>query len=243
MSLAAQLKSACATCSLHDLCVPSGMSQQELAELDELVANRVRIRRGESLFRVGDPFENLYAIRVGSFKSRLTTVDGREQITGFQMPGEVLGFDGVASDHHSVDAVALIDSEACVMPYADLERIARNFEPLHRRLHRIMSREIVRDQSVMLLLGTMRAEERVAIFLLSLSQRFSSLGFSAIEFVLTMTRAEIGNFLGLKLETISRAMSRLQQDDVLRVEGRSIAITDMSALRSLANEVSAKRPG
>ena len=231
--LQARLKAACATCNLRELCVSGGVSPRDLERLDALVATRRRVRRGEALFRAGDGFDSLYAVRSGFFKTRLTSEDGRDQVTGFQMPGELLGLDGIATEVHSVDAVALQDSEVCTIPFADLERISAAFSPLQRHFHKVMSREIVREHGVMLLLGTMRAEERLAAFLLNLSQRLRLRGYSPTEFILRMTREEIGSFLGLKLETVSRAFSRFQEDGVLEVSNKHIHIVDFPALRAM----------
>ena len=228
-----RLKAACTTCNLRELCVPGGISAADLERLDPLVAARRRLKKGEALFRIGDRFTSLYAVRTGFFKTRITSVDGRDQVTGFQMPGELLGLDGVASEIHTVDAVALQDSEVCTLPYHELERIAREFSPLQHQLHRVMSREIVREHGVMMLLGSMRAEERVAAFLLNLSKRFETLGYSSREFVLRMTREEIGSFLGLKLETVSRAFSRFAEEGLIEVANRQIRLKDLPALRRM----------
>jgi CRP/FNR family transcriptional regulator len=231
--LQARLKAACAACNLRELCVPGGMSPSDLEQLDTLVATRRRVKRGDSLFRAGDAFESIYAVRSGFFKTRLTSEDGRDQVTGFQMPGELLGLDGIATEVHSVDAVALQDSEVCTIPFSDLERISASFSPLQRHFHKVMSREIVREHGVMLLLGTMRAEERLAAFLLNMSQRLRVRGYSGSEFYLRMTREEIGSFLGLKLETVSRAFSRFQEEGILQVSNKHVRILDFQALRSL----------
>lgn len=229
------LPDACATCSLRALCVPGGIPAAELSKLDSLVSMRKRIKRGGYVFHVGDDFNALYAVRAGFFKTRITSTDGRDQITGFQVPGELLGFEGVATEQHGVDAIALEDSEVCILPYNDLERIAREFPPLQHQLHRIMSREIMREHNVMLLLGTMKAEERVAAFLLNLSERYRHLGYSSIEFVLRMTRQEIGSYLGLKLETVSRTFSRFHEQGLIEAQGKQIKLIDMEQLHHLVN--------
>ncbi len=229
------LADACATCSLRALCVPGGIPAADLVKLDALVSMRKRIKRGESLFHVGDDFRALYAVRTGFFKTRITSNDGRDQITGFQVPGELLGFEGVATERHGVDAIALEDSEVCILPYAELERIARDFQPLQHQLHRVMSREIMREHNVMLLLGTMKAEERVAAFLLNLSERYRHLGYSSTEFVLRMTRQEIGSYLGLKLETVSRTFSRFHEQGLIEAQGKQVKLLDLELLRQMVN--------
>ena len=232
----AHVKTACSTCSLHELCLPAGLTQAELESLDDLVQTRKRVKRGESLFRTGDPFASLYAIRSGFFKSRIAAIDGRDQVTGFQMAGELMGFDGIGTDAHHCDAIALEDSEVCVIPYARMEELSHKFEPLRRHFHRVMSREIVRDHGVMLMLGSMRAEERLAAFLLNLSQRFTARGYSASEFVLRMTREEIGSYLGMKLETVSRALSHFQETGLIGVQQKHIRITDIEGLKKIVGQ-------
>jgi CRP/FNR family transcriptional regulator len=177
-------------------------------------------------------------VRTGFFKTCISAEDGRDQVTGFQMSGELLGLDGISTDRHACDAVALEDSTVCVIPFHDLEGLSLQISELQRVFHKIMSREIVRDHGVMLLLGSMRAEERVAAFLLNLTQRLHARGFSRSELVLRMTREEIGSYLGLKLETVSRTFSRLQDDGVLEVKQRQIRILDQNALRQIVNSSS-----
>lgn len=212
-----------------------GLSAEEMGQLDTLISSRKRVKRGEALFSVGDRFTSLYAVRSGFFKTCVTTADGRDQVTGFQMAGEIIGLDGIVSDHHACDAVALEDAEVCVMPFNQVEELSRQFTPLQHHVHRIMSREIVRDHSVMLLLGSMRAEERLAAFLLNLVQRLQARGFSPSEFNLRMTREEIGSYLGMKLETVSRTFSKFVDDGIIDVKQRYVHIKDTEALRRIVN--------
>jgi CRP/FNR family transcriptional regulator len=227
------LKVACSTCNLRELCLPVGMSLEDIDKVEALVATRRRVKRGETLFRAGDRFESLYAIRLGFLKSTITSSDGREQVTGFHMAGEVVGLDGISNETHSCDAVALEDTEVCVIPYERLEEVAAAVPVLRNHFHKVMSREIVREHGVMLLLGSMHAEERIAAFLLNLSQRFEARGYSRTEFVLRMTRAEIGSFLGLKLETVSRVLSRFAQDGFIEVNQKHVRIVDPDRLRAI----------
>jgi len=217
------LKAACANCNLRELCVPGGISGDDLKQLDTIVAMRKRLKKGASLFRTGDDFNSLYAVRSGFFKSCISADNGQEQITGFQAPGELLGLDGVAIERHGVNAIALEDSEVCILPFSDLERIARDFAPLQHQLHKVMSRELAREHQVLLLLGSMKADQRVAAFLINISARYKRLGYSAEEFVLRMTRQEIGSYLGLKLETVSRTFSRFQVQGLVDVRGKSVS--------------------
>ena len=229
------LKVACSGCNLRELCLPVGLNVDELQHLDTLVETRRTLQRGETLYRTGDVFHALYAVRTGFFKTRVSAEDGRDQVTGFQMAGELLGFDGIGTERHSCDAVALEDSQVCIIPFSQLEGLSRQFNGLQRQLHKVMSREIVRDHGVMLLLGSMRAEERLAAFLLNLTQRLQARGFSGTALVLRMTREEIGSYLGLKLETVSRAFSKFQDDGVLEVKQRQLRVLDEAALHQLVN--------
>ena len=228
-------KVACSSCNLRELCLPVGMSNEQLDQLDTMVATRRTVARGNTLFRTGDPFQSLYAVRTGFFKTCVSSEDGRDQVTGFQMAGELLGLDGIGTDRHTCDSVALEDSQVCVIPYHQLEDLSREFSDLQRQFHKIMSREIVRDHGVMLLLGSMRAEERLAAFLLNLTQRLQTRGFSASSLVLRMTREEIGSYLGLKLETVSRTFSKFQDDGILEVRQRQITVLNPAALQALVN--------
>lgn len=230
------IKVACSNCNLRELCMPVGLSPQELARIDEVVAVRRKVKRGATLFRNGEPFESLFAIRTGFFKTCVTSGDGRDQVTGFQMAGEVIGLDGIVNDRHTCDAVALEDAEVCVMPFNRIGELSREINALQHHVHRIMSREIVREHGVMLLLGSMRAEERVAAFLLNLVQRLHARGFSGLELVLRMTREEIGSYLGMKLETVSRTFSKFADDGIIDVHQRHVRILDTAALQSIVNQ-------
>jgi len=228
-------KVACSSCNLRELCLPVGVSNAQMQRLDEAVASRRAVARGEALFRSGEAFSSLFAVRTGFFKTCVSSEDGRDQVTGFQMAGELLGLDGIGTDRHTCDAVALEDSQVCVIPYHQLEDLSRELPDLQRHFHKIMSREIVRDHGVMLLLGSMRAEERLAAFLLNLTQRLRMRGFSGSSLILRMTREEIGSYLGLKLETVSRAFSHFQEAGLLTVKQRHIEVLNADGLQSLVN--------
>jgi CRP/FNR family transcriptional regulator len=228
-----KLRSACSNCSLRELCLPAGLDAEELAEVDKLVNRRRPIRRGDYLYRAGNDLQSLYAIRTGFIKSCVLHEDGREQVAGFHMMGELLGLDAISSGRHLCDAIALEDTEVCDIPFGMLERLSREIPALQQHFHRIMSREIVRDHGVMLLLGSMRAEERLAAFLLNLSQRFATRGYSSTEYNLRMTREEIGSYLGLKLETISRVLSRFQEEGLIEVRNKYLKLLDVERLRAV----------
>lgn len=230
------IKVACSNCNLRELCMPMGLSEQDMTRLDDLVAVRRKVKRGTHLFSHGDKFTSIYAIRTGFFKTCLATEDGRDQVTGFQMAGEIIGLDGIVNDQHSCNAVALEDAEVCVMPFDRIEEISREVTALQHHVHKIMSREIVREHGVMLLLGSMRAEERLAAFLLNLVQRLHARGFSQSELVLRMTREEIGSYLGLKLETVSRTFSKFVEDGTVEVKQRHVRILDCESLERLVKQ-------
>jgi CRP/FNR family transcriptional regulator len=229
------IKVACSNCNLRELCMPMGLSENDLERLDDLVATRRKIKKGTTLFSNGDKFTSLYAIRTGFFKTCLASEDGRDQVTGFQMAGEIIGLDGIVNDQHSCDAIALEDAEVCVMPFDRIEEISREVTALQHHVHKILSRESVREHGVMLLLGSMRAEERLAAFLLNLVQRLHSRGFSQSELVLRMTREEIGSYLGLKLETVSRTFSKFVDDGIVEVKQRHVRILNAEALQHMVN--------
>jgi len=215
--------------------MPMGLKPEELDRIEDVVAIRRKVKRGSPLFSNGEKFVSLYAIRTGFFKTCIATEDGRDQVTGFQMAGEIIGLDGIVNDHHTCDAIALEDAEVCVMPFDRIEEISREVTALQHHVHKIMSREIVREHGVMLLLGSMRAEERLAAFLLNLVQRLHARGFSQSELILRMTREEIGSYLGLKLETVSRTFSKFVEEGIVEVKQRHVRILDTEALKLIVN--------
>ena len=224
----------CSSCNLREICLPVGLTRDELEHIDNrLVAARRKVARGEALFRIGDRFDALFAVWTGFFKTVITSKQGREQVTGFQMGGELIGLSGIDTGRHEVDAIALEDSQVCVIPYAELERLSREVPSLQRQVHKVMSREIATDHGVMLQLGSMHAEERLAAFLLNLLHRLDSRGFSPSSMLLRMNREEIGSFLGLKLETVSRTFSKFQASGLLFVRQRQIQITDPVGLQQV----------
>ena len=221
----------CSNCHLKDLCLPGGLDEPDLERLDHLHFGRRRVKAGETLYHAGDRFQFIYAVRTGTFKSSLILADGREQVSGFHMAGELMGLDGVANGHHASAATALEDAEVCAIPYGHLTELASGSAEMQMVMARLMSREIVREHSLMMLLGSMNAEERLAAFLLNLSQRLKARGYSPSEFHLRMSRAEIGSYLGMKLETVSRTFSAFQQQRLLEVDKRHIRILDLEALQ------------
>ncbi|CAM2198373.1 fumarate/nitrate reduction transcriptional regulator Fnr [Paraburkholderia sp. A1RI_3L] len=220
----------CSTCSMRAICLPPSLTTAELERLDSIICTTRNVRRGEALYRGNDAFQSIYAVRVGSFKTVVIHRDGREQVTGFQIAGDAMGLDGVYAGRHSCDAVALEDSQVCIIPFGLLEVVCREVKSMQHHVHQMMSGEIVRESGLMMLLGTMSAEQRLATFLLNLSSRFKSRGYSASEFHLRMTREEIGCYLGMKLETVSRMFSKFQREKLVDTHGKQIRITNMEGL-------------
>ncbi|HXA47398.1 MAG TPA: fumarate/nitrate reduction transcriptional regulator Fnr [Burkholderiaceae bacterium] len=226
-------QSRCACCGLRELCVPTGLADSDMQRLDRIMTRR-RVARGDVLYRMGDPFTNLYAIHLGHFKTHQVSADGAEQITGFQMAGELLGMDAISTDRHNCYAVALEDSEVCEIPFSRLEELFAEIPALLRHFHRTMSQEITRDQNAMLLLGNMQAEQRFAAFLVNLSTRYKARGYSSTSFQFRMSREDIGNYLGLTIESISRLLTKFKKMEWITVDKREICISDLTKLKLLA---------
>jgi CRP/FNR family transcriptional regulator len=229
------IKVACSNCNLRELCMPIGLDQADMQKLDEVVATRRQVKQGELLFRVGEEFKSLFAIRTGFFKTSVATPEGLEQVMGFQMAGEIIGLDGIVTDQYTCNAVALEDADVCVMTFSNVEELSREFPVLQRHVHKVMSREIVRENSMMMMIGNMRSEERLAVFLLNLVQRLHARGFSQSEIVLRMSREDIASYLGMKLETVSRAFTKLSDEGVIEVRQRYVGILDLQALKKIVN--------
>lgn len=231
-------RTACSACDLRDLwCLPIGLKGAEFHQLDNIINRRKRVKRGEHLYHTGDPFRSLYALRTGFFKTQLISENGQEHVTGFHMSGELLGLDAICNDNHCCTAIALEDSEICEIPFPALESLCREIPALQKQFHKIMSREISRDQTLMILLSSMSADERLAVFLLNLSQRFAARGYSPSEFQLRMTRGEIGSYLGLKLETVSRTLSKFQEDGIVSVQNKRLTLNDLTRLKHIAERI------
>ena len=227
------LKASCGGCSMHQLCLPMGLDDADINRLDQIIGRRRRLARDERLYAMGEPFRNLYAVRFGHFKTYQVNAAGEAQITGFQMAGELLGMDAISGTHHC-DAVALEDSEVCEIPFTRLEELFGQVPALLRHFHRIMSQEITREQNVMLLLGNMRAEQRFAVFLINLSARYAARGYSPTSFQLRMSREDIGNYLGLTIESVSRLLSRFKKQGWIAVDKREVILLDGPHLKAMA---------
>jgi CRP/FNR family transcriptional regulator len=228
-----RMKVACKDCTLQSVCV-FGQSAVELADAGDLVKRRQLLRKGDLLYRLGDPLQSLFAVRKGTLKTTGLMEDGRAQVTGFHLAGEVLGVDAINSARHPCSAEALEPTEVCEIPYAELETLAPQAHGLTQALMRMMSREIVRDEELVMMLGRMTAEERLASCLLNFSRRQAALGMPSTELRLAMSRQDLGDYLGLALETVSRLLSHMQGAGILGVHGRHLELHDLPRLESMA---------
>ena len=235
-------RTTCANCGLLLWCLPACLNLRERERFDNFVEHQRPIKRDGYLHRAGSEFKSLYAIRNGSLKTSITDEKGREQVGGFHMAGELTGMDAIGSGKHFCDAVALEDSEACGISFVDLERLNREIPSLQHHFHRMLSSEIVREHGIMFLLGSMRAEERLAMFLLNLSRRYAARGYSATHFRLRMSREDIGSYLGLKLETVSRMLSQFQKDQLIAVKNKNIEIKSLDGLQQTIGDYQTRRP-
>lgn len=223
----------CSGCSMRQICLPAGLNQHDMRRLDQIIV-RKKIAKDSYLYRIGDPFTALYAVRFGHFKTYQESFIGNRQINGFQMSGDLLGMDAISNTLHQCDAVALDDSEVCVIPYSQLEKLFTELPILMRHFHRIMSQEIIGEQNMIMILGNMYAEQRFAAFLINLSRRYAIRGYSPTRFQLRMTREDIGNYLGLTMESISRMIAKLRKGHLIEIVQRDVEILDLTALNKLA---------
>ena len=228
------LKTACKNCKMHQLCLPLGLDNEDLDQLDQIIKRAKPFQKGEYMFQLGDDFDAIYAVRSGSVKTYTQDDNGDEQITGFYLAGEIMGLDAVHEGNHPCSAIALETTSVCKIPFKHLENLSSQLPSLQHQLLRIMSKEITEDQALLILLGQKSAEERVAAYLINMSDRMEKRGFSPLEFNLSMSRKDIGNYLGLTIETISRTFSHLQQEKLINSQRKHIEILNSDELRKLA---------
>lgn len=224
----------CDACSTSKLCLPTGLNTCDKHSFDRLVGQHRRIARGDALYRTGQPLRSMYALRCGFFKTVRPGPAG-EQVTGFQMAGQLLGMEAVGAGMHQCDAVALEDSLVCEMPFPALERLFEEVPGLHRRFYRLMSAEINREQNLMLLLANMRAEQRLATFLVEVGAAYAERGYSAAQYQLRMSREDIGSYLGLTIESISRLLARFTKLGLISIDKRAVVLHDLSRLTAMAD--------
>lgn len=231
------IKASCADCSLKGLCLPIAVELDDIDRLNEIIQRSRPLHAGDHLYRSGDAFKSIYAVRSGSIKTYLVDEDGIEQVTGFFLPGEVLGFDGVGGHAHGCNVVALETSSVCEIPFERLEELSLQIPTLQHHLFQLMGKQIESDHQMMLTLSKKNAEGRIATLLLSLSQRYARRNLSATAMRLPMSRMDMGNFLGLTIETVSRTLSRLHKEDIISVDGREIVIKNRPRLDELCHQL------
>ncbi|PAU89109.1 transcriptional regulator FNR [Pseudomonas sp. WN033] len=224
----------CKDCSLAAMCLPLSLQSEEMDMLDSIVKRGRPLKKGEMLFRQGDAFSSIYALRSGAIKTFSLSDSGEEQITGFHLASELIGLSGMDSERYPVSAVALETTSICEIPFSRLDDLTASMPLLRKQVMRLMSREIRDDQQMMLLLSKKTADERIATLLINLSARFRARGYSAKSFRLAMSRNEIGNYLGLAVETVSRVFTRFQQQGLIAADGKQIDILDHTQLCALA---------
>lgn len=224
----------CQDCGFSQLCLPFSLNDSEMTRLDDIIQRKRPLHKGDMLFEAGNAQKSLFAIRTGSFKTFTLTEQGEQQITGFHLPGDIVGFDGLNSQQHPSYAEALETAMVCEIPLPNLDTLLDQLPRLRQQMMRLMSQDIQADQQMMLLLNRKTAEQKLATFLSQLAQRYASRGFSASEFRLTMTRSDIGNYLGLTVETISRLLSKMDKEQLIGVDGKLITLRDAPALSKLA---------
>jgi CRP/FNR family transcriptional regulator len=225
----------CGNCRLNSICLPLALESDDIAQLDSIIQRSKPLQKNQHLYREGDDFQSVFAVRSGTLKAYRTTDDGREQVTGFYFPGEIVGMDGIANNAHASSAKALETAAVCEIPFSALEKLSAMMPNLQRHFFQLMSHEITEDQQLITLLSKNSADERVAALMLSISGRNARRKLSATQFRLPMSRVDIGNYLGLTVETVSRVFSRMQKMQVLRVDNKEIEILDIEGLRKMAN--------
>ncbi|MBL1143108.1 MAG: fumarate/nitrate reduction transcriptional regulator Fnr [Proteobacteria bacterium] len=235
-----KIKATCTTCNLHELCLPRGLSVEDLNKLDYVIKGSRPIQKNKHIFRSNDSFHSFFAVRSGSVKAYTLNESGEEQIIGFYFPGEILGFDAIEEHKHTCSAVALETTTVCSIPYTKLNEISAQVPELQDQILRLISREITKENKLLLTINKRSAEERIATFLVSLSSRFQKLGYSAKEFNLPMSRQDIGNYLGLTIETVSRLFTKFQKNGLIKIDKKSISIQDLSTLRTICEGFSDK---
>ncbi len=221
---------------MQELCLPRGLSEKDLDKLELVVKGSKPLHKGHHLFRINDKFDSLYAVRSGSVKSYIIDEHGEEQIIGFYFPGEILGFDAIDSKQHTCSSVALETSTFCYLPFERLNEICLKIPDLQNQMFRLLSRELTSENKLLLTINRKTAEERIATFLISLSSRFKILGYSAREYNLSMSRQEIGNYLGLTIETVSRLLNRFQSNGVITINRKAIRIENLAALQAICDK-------
>ena len=221
----------CSTCAFSQACLSEGMDKRAMMDLHVLVEHVGPLHAGEHIFREGDPFEAIAAVRAGTVKTYVVDRAGREHVLGFHLPGEVIGLNAIDGEHYPCNAVALDTVMLCRFSFPKIAVLAARLPGLQKHLFRLLSRDIGRAA---LLAGDWSADQRMAAFLVALSRRLAARGFSPNRFQLTMARTDIANYLRLAPETVSRVLKRFQHDGLLAVERREVELLDRPPLEALA---------
>ena len=232
----------CQTCALNSLCLPLSLNDSDMDKLDEIIRRGRSIQKGAILFQQGEPFQSVYAVRTGALKTYTLDSGGEEQITGFHLASELIGLSGYDSGTYPLTAKALETTTVCEIPMSQLDQLANDMPDLRRQLMRNMSGEIRHDQKMMMLLSKKNAEERIASFLIDVSERFVRRGFSQTQFRLSMSRVDISNYLGLAVETVSRVFTRFQKTELIATQGKEITLLNSKVLYEMAGCVAEERP-
>lgn len=228
---------ACKDCNLFQLCLPVGIDGDDLERLDNIIKRRRPLKRGDLLFHESADFQSIYAVRSGSLKTYSAASDGQEQVTGFHLPGELLGLEAISGRAHPCAAKALETTSVCEIPYERFEELCSELPSLQQLLLQVMSKELLHEHTLLQMHGKKGADERLASLLLSISNRYKARGFSPTDFHLSMSRNDIGNYLGLAVETVSRLFTRFQREKLLTVQRKHICILDPQRLADLAGGV------
>lgn len=218
---------------MNSICLPVGLDPSDLDKLEVLIERKKPLQPRESVFLSGEPFTSIYAVRSGSIKSFCIDADGREQVTGFYFPGELFGWDGLANEHYQNTAIALETTSLCEIPYEKLDNLGNSIPSVQKYVMKLISREINADQQLIALLASNSAQQKLASLLLSISDRLVQQKLSSTRLWLPMSRGEIGNYLGLTVETVSRVLGHFQRKKYLAVNKKEIEILDKKALRDL----------
>ena len=237
-----QAQVACSRCSLVELCLPKGLTREELEVFEQTIHPKKPLKKSEYLYRAGDPMTSLFTVKTGAFKANIDSAGGEENIVGFFLPGELMGLDGIASGEYQCDIIALGDAHVCQLPYREFQQISDQFPILREEILSVSSNNMTTAQKMLFFIGKRPVEERLAMFLIGLSKRFGARGLSDLRFQLSMSRHDIANYLGMAPETISRQFKKMQDQGLISIDNRDITIKNLAALRatiasSVTNEV------
>ena len=226
-----QAQLACSQCSLVELCLPKGLTAEELKVFEQIVSRKKPLEKSDYLYRAGEEMTSLYTVKTGAFKANIDSLDGQENIVGFFLPGELMGLDGIASGQYQCDIIALGDAHVCQLSYRDFERVSEKFPVLRQEILSVSSNNMTAAQKMLMYIGKRPVEERLAMFLISISQRFKARGLSESRFHLPMSRHDLANYLSMAPETISRQFKKLQDQDLVSIQNRDLTIKNAAALR------------